>query len=210
MAKLLNPIPPQAFEVVRDKTVDILAEELATQLVINPVFIALFPAIPGINIFSERSVALDKTEMPAVNVILFEGDYDNEDINHSDGSYVLAIDCYTSSESVGTGSNDIVLGDKLAKIKLHKLIGAIRAILKAPVYNTLGFERPFIIRVRVGRFSFAEATEQDGMHTAYGRLLFHVRVPENVELQEPRVMNGYETKYKIADSEKGFITIGGI
>lgn len=210
MPLLLEPIPSQAFEIVGERVVDILAEELAGQMDFNNDFNDDFPSTEGIDIYHERFTPFAITEMPAVNVMLQEGTYGNEDARQSDGTYIYAIDCYTSSESVGDGVNEIEMGDKIAKLKVHKLMGACRAILKAPVYNNLGFDRPYLCRVTIVSFSFAEATSQDGMHTAYGRLLLSVRAVEKVEIQTPRVMKGYETKYKIAESEKGFITIGGI
>jgi len=204
MAKLLEEIQPQAFELVRDRIADVLAEEIAAQLDFTGDFSDDFNA-EGIDIYCERSIPFDKTELPAINVQLAKGDYNNEDAKFSDGNYVYNIDVYTSSKSTEDDQ-----GDRLATLKLHKLIGVCRAILKAPVYRTLGFQAPFIMRVTCGEFSIAETTKQDTLHTAMGRLLFNVRVPENVELQVAKVINGYETKWKIAESDKGYITIGGI
>lgn len=193
-----NSIPQQAFEIIRDKIALILGEELASQAT------KLGTTDYNPTIFVERTVTIDDTELPVINVCVASGSYDNEHVGQSDGTYSYSIDIYASAKS--TSSED---GDKLAGIKLHRIIGLVRAILKDKKYRTLGFDNPFIKRVTVVNFDIADnIIRKDTMNAIMGRVEFRVEVPEEVEELTPNQIDSYSTQVKLALTEKGYVYSG--
>jgi hypothetical protein len=198
MSVIQGPISPQAFEVVRDRIAEILADELHNQSVL-----AGDDEIDA-NVFVERFIPFDKTDMPAVNVMLARGTIDGQSAIQSDGTYLFNIDAYTKAPS-----SDVQMGDSIAIVRLHKLIGLCRAILENPRYKTLGFQPPFIMNRRAVEISIADPDSKanDGMCSAMGRLVFSVKVPESCELIVPPLIAGYNTQVKLELTDKGHMYI---
>lgn len=197
MSKINYVIPSRSFEIVRNRIAEILVDELEHQYYLT--------SNEDINatVFVERSNAIDPSEMPLVNVSLARGSYDNQHIAFTDGTYPFHIDVYTKSPTTEEGS-----GDSLANFKLQKLIGIISAILNDTQYVTLGFERPFIERTTITEFNIAEPSRTDKENTAMGRIVFTVRVPENVEKLDANLIAGYDTQVKLGLTDKGYIFSG--
>ncbi|MBC7486103.1 MAG: hypothetical protein H7282_05075 [Cytophagaceae bacterium] len=199
MSKIINPIPPQGFEIVRDRIADILIDELASQAVL-----CADPEL-NINVFLERFNTLDKSEFPAANIALATGAYDNENMKTVDGTYTYYVDFYSSSKTTTERS------DTLANKKLQKYLGKARAIFKNPVYKTLGFAPPFISKVTVATLDINPPTPtNDADSSVEGRLSITVRLVETTELIEAVLIAGYETKIKIGETNKGYYYKGGV
>ena len=198
-ALITQVIPQQNFELVLDGIGVILELELPNQQVLDNTF-------DSPTIWKERAIPLDKTEIPAVNITLSSGDYSGKDATLVAGKYHYNIDCYT--QSAGTDDDP---GDKLAALKLHRIIGKIRAILENPAYNTLGFARPSINRVYVAGFRIMEKKAMtdahypsDALSNVMARISFVVDVPEYVQLGTGKLLTGSDTTVKLYETEKGY------
>ncbi len=198
MAKILTPIQPQAFELIRNRIGEILADELPVQAAIE------YAAELRATVFLERFTPFDITDMPCVNVMLSRGGYDNKAGVKRDGTYTYNIDCYMVSKTTTTER-----GDSKASVKLQKLMGVCGAILEDPHYVTLGFARPFISHTEVREINIAQPEKnQDGNNVIMGRVTFIVRVPENVSALLPKIMPGYDTVVKMGLTDKGYFWEG--
>jgi len=197
MSRIIEVIQEQNYELVRDRIGEILIDELDHQALIS-----YNPEIDA-TVYVEYKPAFDASQMPAVNVSLANGNYDNKDMAQVDGEYLYHIDAYARANS--TQDND---GSSLATYRLHRLLGICRAILENPQYKTLGFEAPSISRVAVQSIDIQEPAKQDAYSTAMGRLIFMVKVVETVELITPRLIDGYDTQVKLGETDLGYIFSG--
>lgn len=195
MALLTEKIPEQNFELVRDRIAEILADEISAQSLI-------IPLTPELNatVFVERFVPFDKTDMPCVNVVFANGNYDNQNTLTADGLYKYNIDVYAKAKSTTIDG-----GDKLASIKLHRLLGICRAILENPQYRTLAFAPPSLQRTTVVDIAIEQPQNtQDGSSVIMGRLTFDVSVCEGTQLQSANNISGWETSVQMDETPQGY------
>lgn len=198
-AKIPTLIPPQSFEIVRDRIAVILVEEITNQFALGSE-----QALNLTQVALERTVPFDKEEMPAINVNLQRSTQDDQAAVNTDEITLFNIDCFQSGITTGTNK-----GDVLAKLKLHRLMGVVRAILENPRYKTLGFNPGFIMNRHVASMDFAEVDPKDGLSITMGRVLFSMKIPENTELITPTVAAGFDTKMTLDLTDKGYTyTIG--
>lgn len=197
ISKILLPIPPQKFELIRNRIAEILYIEIENQWVLS------YDADLIIPVWVERTVPYDHNEAPCINVNLANGNYDNKDATIVDGTYQYNIDCYTKAKANGVDG-----GDKLATIKLHRLLGVCRAILENQAYFNLAFDQPYIGHTEVSSLSIAEPGNKDADHVMMGRLTFTVRAPETSELKEANLIEGYDTSVKLLLTDKGYVFSG--
>lgn len=194
-AVITQEIPSQSFEVVRDRIGLILKEEIANQYVItnNPKINA--------NVFSERFAPFDKSEFPAVNVLLSNANYTKSTVISDDGDYDFFIDVYASGRA-----NNENRGDYNASRNLQKLMGICRSILRSPYYKNLGLSTPCIGSTQVVSMQVMEPkNNQDGTNAIWGRLVLKVKLGETVELQEAVSIGGWKTKVKLNLTDKGYL-----
>jgi hypothetical protein len=151
MARLNAAIPSRSFEIIRDRILEILIDEITNQQEITY-------DNTSINFVLERSKNISVEEMPLINVSL----------------------------------------------DMQTLIGKCMAILENPAYKTLGFVAGFIGNVMAIDLNFAEAGKQDMKSTAMGRLQIAVKANEVTELITPALIEGYETRITLSDSNKGY------
>ena len=197
MSKITTEIPPQGFELIRDRIGTILADEFAAQFVIHG------DADRNPTIVSERIVPTDKSEVPLINILYARSSYENNTAIDADGKNLYNIDAYTSAKST-----IVEQGDTKSQLKLTRILGMIRAILASPHYTVLGFVPPFIMRTEILDIEIADPRDiQDSANIMMGRLVFQVDAAENVEQIQPKVADGYDTEVKIEDTEKGFLYI---
>lgn len=197
-ALISTVIPPQSFEIVRDRIGRILADEILNQFQIsyNPDLRA--------KVWNERFIPFDKTETPAINVGVLEGSYDGQTVIQSDGTYKFYIDCYFSSKSDSNTS-----GDTRAMLKLQRLLGVCRAIIEDSRYKTLGFSTPpgFVMHRRITSMQIENPRqkEHDAESNVMGRLTLEVKLPEY-----PSPVTGVNwamsnTQVSLQDSGKGYV-----
>lgn len=194
MSKILDPIPPQGFELVRDRIALILADEIANQY--------LLTANEDINatVFLERTVPVDHTECPVVNVSLRTANFADHVAINTDDTVFFNIDVYHKSKTEGDSK-----GDSLSNLKLQRLLGLCRAILENPVYKRLDFNGVAFIQNRhFESMEIAEPGKQDALSTSMGRLVFSVRIPEVTQLVLTTIAGGFDTSMKMELTDKGY------
>lgn len=195
MAKIDEKILPQQFEVIRDRIAVILLDELKNQGDLG------IEELDGFDkVWVDRSAPFTESELPAVNISLATGNFDNEDSRSSDGTYTYYIDVYSSAKE----SEDLP-ADELASAKVDRILGVIRAVLKHPSYIRLDFAAPSISRTTVSSFQRVSADAADAASVKIGRLQFTVRVPETVRLSPGILLGSSYTRIKLSTTDKGYV-----
>jgi len=195
MAVLTQKISEQNFEIIRDRIALILADEIQAQSLIAP----LTPELNA-TVHLERFVPFSQVDMPCVNVVFASGAYDNQNTLTADGLYKYNVDVYAKAKTTSTDG-----GDKLASIKLHRILGICRAILESPQYRTLAIAAPSLQRTTIVDINVEEPKNtQDGSSVIMGRLTFDVSVCEGVQLQSAQDIGGWKTEVKMNETETGY------
>lgn len=196
MGLIETAIGESGFELVRDRIASILLDELETQFLLT--YDTDLEAID--KVWIERIIPYDKEELPAINVSLSKGDYDNKSRDGIRSAYVFNIDFFANSKKVG-----IEPGDKLANLKIQKLMRFSRSILENAIYETLAFNKPFIERVYVSSILIAQPNpKEDALTSAMSRIIFNVVLTETTSPVSARVLGNYYTSVKLAESDLGF------
>lgn len=209
-AKILNPIPPQTFELVRDAIFQILSNEIASQYVLNGNEEAL-----NAKVVLEKTVGINHSQMPMIVVSAFNSDSDDT----SDGgqstiddtpTWTYFIDVYHKAKSDLNNA-----GDTLARLNLQRLMGVCRAILSDAQYKFLNPNdvppvpplKGIVDRGRVISMQIAGSTEtgkEDTTSTVQGRLTFEVRMTEIVKLLVPVPLDGMDTEVRFELTSQGY------
>lgn len=197
MPAIINTlIPPQSYEVIRERIVTVLGTELANQYDLDNTY-------PNVSrVWMERFVPFDsELEMPTVNVSIHTGEYDNRTLLKADGSYIYNIDVYTSAASTDTDD-----ADKLAIAQMTKIAGMVMAILRNPGYNTLLFAPGLVIRTTVLSFIVGDkSTVRDALSDVVGRIQFMVQAVEQVQLSSGNALQlSGTTVYLNVDDTAGY------
>jgi len=198
MGLITEAIQPRAYELIRDRIAAIVADELFQQAAIN------YDSELDASIFLERSTPFNQSELPAVNIMLADGNYTDESVNAQRGSYSYHIDVYAKASSI-PGER----GDQASAVRMQRIVGVIHAILSDKHYITLQFARPFIENTRVEGIIMANPKDtKDAANVIMGRITFVVRVPENVQDYPAITLAGYDTQVQIELSAQGFLYSG--
>ena len=203
MPQITTIIPTPNFILIRNRIAEILLDEIRFQGVLS-----YEEWLQNIEVFAERTLAFDETEIPAINVMLAYGSYATKDMRQSDGEYEYYIDVYTKSPSSRNEG-----GDSKARKMMDTLFGLVRAILEDPKYKTLGYAPPFNCNVRIKSFEVNEKTKSSfGLQSSpndsdslnMGRIIFSVKAPEGNNLPTPNLIDGYQTQVRISDTDLGY------
>ncbi len=187
MPKIPAPIPDQNFKLISERVGLILTDELSLH-------------DPDVDVFLERIVPIDKSEVPAINIMYSGSKYTANDRSNSDSSDVIFIDVYI--KAVGT---DVKRGDELASEALKVLLGKIRYILESPLYETLDFTPGLIRRSEVESINtFQPEKVGDGINGVTGRVNLRVDASETVALGAAKNAEGYTTNVKLEETDKGY------
>lgn len=193
MSKITEEIPAEAFEVVRDRLVQILRDEIAEQAVISG------DQNADAKVFKERVVPVGYEHTPAVNVMLEKVDYSGQTQLHTVSECLFIIDVYTSGKN---GPNNT--GDEQTSERGQKIARLIRGILEAPVYKKLDFETNFIQQSKVDTIKVSEPRDfKDSKHMMLVRVNYSCKASNSNVLQAAQELNLSETTVKIDDTELG-------
>jgi hypothetical protein len=200
MPPINSIIPPAGFELVRDQIAGIIYSELFNQF-----RIAYDPDFNAAVLIEDMDPIDQARSRPTINVSWAGGPYDNKDYSgHSRGTYTFFIDAWAHSKTTA-----IKAGDYSAAQKLEKVMRVIRYILDNPIYKTLGFQPPFVERVRVVRMDLQnQPGSNDAVNTMMGRITFEVVLIESVDLIIPKLIAGYDTVAMLGNSNRGYFYSG--
>jgi hypothetical protein len=194
---LINEIlAPMNFEAIRDRIASIVKSELLNQSVLQNL-----PKLNA-NVFAERLVPINYTEMPAINCMLAKGNYDELVALSKDGNYQFNIDIYTCSETIG-----LIRADFQSVKDCQQLAGLIFKILMHWKYRRLNFAPPLIEHTEINEIKFADPDQRnETMSVMMARIIFLVRSNETIApLTNATVIDGNLTSVKINDTNVGFV-----
>ena len=181
MPLIPDEIPQQHFELIRDRIGLILFQEIENQW----------------SNFGDEDL-----EAPLPNPQI--GDTPESMIFYVDR--IIPIDQSVYTKAAGEDDSD---ADRLANIKLQKILGKIAFILRHSYYKTLGFEPGFIGRTNVASIQIADQKENSlsANGCVMGRVTFEVTATEYVTPVAVRDMTGFFTSVKMFNSDKGYLFI---
>jgi len=188
-------IPNQKFSIVRDKIADILSSEFENQEYLTG------DADLAVTVQAGRSRAIDKTEVPFINVMIGRMSFDNSNQGQDDNLVTYYIDVYAKAKASAEKAGDLSASDKLLKY-----LSVARVILNNPLYRTLGFA-PGFIGMRTIRDIEMEDPQNthDAVVTQRARILFDVKMLETADTYQEFVQVGSShTQVKLGDTEKGY------
>lgn len=197
MALINYELPTRAYELIRDRIALIIEDELVQQAAITYEDLFLLP------VYVQRSKPFDPSEVRMINVSVESGRFDNQTVIDSDGEYTFFVDVF------GIGSyNGVDDGDKLASFEVQRLAGTIQGILSSPLYVTLGFDRPFIMRAKVTGFEPGTIDRGESANISVCRVTFVVKSSQN-EISQPAI-NSFVTSTQVLlyETELGYLYSG--
>ena len=194
-------VPPQAFEIVRDRIAQVLNDEFQNQATL------MNTAVPNSGIYLASTVVdvelkkpVDKTEVPTVIVSVIEDTFSDKDQRSMKGLVSYAVDVYTSGKQTGN-----IPGDKVSGLRLQKMLGLIRYILSDAIYKTLLFAPGVIGGTMVNGFQIRANDPNDADNTSMARLAFGVIVLEQNTLLAAPMVSGTQTTTTFDNTSIGYV-----
>ncbi len=141
MAKLTEPISISAQELIRDKIVFILADELPEQ--------SSLLSDPDVNatVYRERTTPIQEQDLPLINVALSRTDGQKQNQTANTASCYFDLDVYTKGLNGEDG--DLIDGDEVAAIKNQKINRVVTGILSATIYRGLDLPKGIVSSINV-------------------------------------------------------------
>lgn len=201
MSVINGIIPKQHFEYVHDRIGEILADELDNQ------YLLTYDEDLDVTVYKERQHPFNHQELPAVNVMLWKGDFSHQTQIETQGFYRFIIECTGVADFEDGQDRNSSRGDTLSMTRIQKLMGKIRAILENPQYKTLGFVPPYIGMRKVEDLMFMKHPNHDADSSSIGRLIFLVQVNETASLIEPVLLGTHQTTVKLSVTDQGYIWV---
>ena len=186
-------IPQQVFEAIHNRIGEILTEELEKQSILASDPTLIFP------IFKERDIPFNDSELPAMNVMFDESEYDMQTQVQHTGDYQYVIELAANGKS-----NDEKFGDTLTMNQVQRVLGICREIIMNPKFTTLGFPKPLIENRKVIGMRFGKPVRQDSSHTILGRMMIRVKAVESAQLNTADLIQGIDTTVFLYETENGY------
>jgi len=193
MALINTIIEPSGTELIKHQIAAILKTELENQKVLQE---DTFP----INVFVDRMVPIDKSEILVINV-RFES-LNPESINQhgSQETGTFTIDTWATAKQTSTKRGDLLSTNLRDKITFQ-----IKAILQSNFYVTLGFVPGFIMSSNVQNIEpYEPNNNQDGSFVSMARLNHEVRFYQNYKVEEGVLLTNNLTNVKLSNTELGY------
>lgn len=198
MYKIQHAIPQQNFEIIRDRIAQVLYEEIAHQFTITQDDDLNIKAV-----HIERRRALDKAEVPCINVALTNSKFDIKTGTSIQGTYSFYINIYVKAKT-----KFLVDGDYRAVLQAQKLSGVAQNILHHPVYRQLGFPGNYIIRTNVTEVDMPTFDDDPANRTIENlcrvTMIFEVVCTENFIANNTVPVEQMGTQVKLYDTDKGY------
>jgi len=186
-------IGPSGVELIKHKIAAILKTELENQKVLQE---DTFP----INVFVDRMVPIDKSEILVINV-RFES-INPESINQhgSQEDATFTIDTWAVSKQTSTKRGDLLSTNLRDKITFQ-----IKAILQSNFYVTLGFIPGLIMSSNVQNIEpYEPNNNQDASFVSMARLNHNVRFYQDYKVWEGVEVTNNLTNVKLSNTELGY------
>lgn len=197
MSNITKPIVRREWELIRDRIALILAQELATQAQLD--YDDVLFELP--DVYTERFVPFSHEEMPAINVMVAQGEYTQETQQAQDGTWTFYVDGYQKAKDT-----DGQRGDQYAAMRLQRLMGMCQAIIMDSRFKTLLFEAGSISNRSVKRIMMADPTKaMEATNAVMARLTLEVRVTDEVELVDAIPLAEYATIAKMGETALGYL-----
>jgi hypothetical protein len=187
MPKITGIIPPQNYELIAAKIVDILREELSNQFDLsgNDLF--------DVDVLLERSTPINQSEQSLVTVRYVGGESLNRD---QSGGHLINntyfIDFYDSQKADDTNG-----ADTKVNLRIVKMIGAIRAILAAPVYIGLDLPTGLVRSKSFTQLNKDQSNVINSQYSSVGQLVLTVETAEDSEQIDTQLIGSHFTTVKI-------------
>ena len=200
-------IGKQHYELIQFKILEILTTEFVEQKALQP----NDSDLQNITIASDIFVPVDESNMPLVNILLEENDWETKSYDGDQGSkvtYMFEIYCSSKFKTM-PGTPNILRGDTLSAGQVKRIAGVIRAILISPEYKCLGLEEdptqaPFIETTYVKKLKVGRKRNHDSDNVTLGLLVFEVMMIENSYRKPPAELNELATRVTLDDSLLGY------
>ena len=186
-------IGPSGVELIKHRIAAILKTEIENQKVLQE---DTFP----INVFVDRMVPIDKSEILVINV-RFES-LNPESINQhgSQEDATFTIDTWAVSKQTSTKRGDLLSTNFRDKITFQ-----IKAILQSNFYVTLGFVPGLIMSSNVQNIEpYEPNNNQDASFVSMARLNHNVRFYQDYKVWEGVEVTNNLTNVKLSNTELGY------
>lgn len=191
--RILNIIPPQGFEIVRDRIGEIITEEISNQEILQNLGTQA-------GVFNERLAPFSDEEILMINIMYDGSNYGSFTEKDAKGPNIYYIDVYSTAKATPTEDG----GNSSSRL-LHKYLGMCRHILQSHLYNTLGFPPGLIMGTYIEQIQISDPqNNQDAANVTMGRITFSVRIVENQELWEGVPIGNNTTSVKLSLTNKGY------
>lgn len=192
MPKITTAIAPRVHEIIRDRVAYIIADEYGYQTNITY-------DLPQMPVYTHRYKPVMPDELPIAVVTNSTGNFDNQTVIKSDGTFTISIDVYQN----GVSSDDQG-GDEVASIAAHRIAGVVMGILEDPIYKILDFDPGFIMSSHVTSFESGEIDRQDSTSINAVRITLTVKAVQSEKTQNAIPIAGNDTTVMMGESEKGY------
>ena len=191
MNKILDPIPPQTFEII---TVDILN-------ILNTEFTAQAdPLLNAVEFFYERISPIDKVDLPGITVRYAGSRNRLSSRLEQNLTNIYYIDCFTSSKVTDSQDSDVT-----SATSVQRLMGAVRWVLMHPGYYKLGFSQSIIESTVITSIEMGDQRDnRDTETTMWGRVVFEVNAAETSEPIPVGILSDYRTLAQLFGSNSGY------
>jgi len=193
MALINTIIGPSGTELIKHQIAAILKSELENQKVLQS---DTFP----INVFVDRMVPIDKSEILVINV-RFES-LNPESINQhgSQEDATFTIDTWAVAKQTSTKRGDLLSTNLRDKITFQ-----IKAILQSNFYVTLDFVPGLVMSSNVQNIEpYEPNNNQDASFVSMARLNHQVRFYQNYKVEEGVLLTNNLTNVKLSNTELGY------
>lgn len=194
MSRINEIIPEQNLERIGLRIAAIIGDELNNQYALTG------DDIYKCTVFAERYIGIDKTELPAINIV-FSG-ASNQDNTPETSKYEYT---YSISIIVNSKSQKGLMGDAITSKKLLRLISVVRYILMNPNYLTLAFDDKFIYTRAVSRIDIENYDSGDGKYTLASLLEFSITIEEHNGAVSPGSIDEVGSMMRLDETEKGYL-----
>jgi len=201
MPLINTPITTRSYELIRNQIGLILADELFRQSAIT-----YDDTIPT-KVFIQRDKPFTPDELPAVNVSIDEAGYDNHTIVDRDGTFKFVIDVYGKSKKSASSEKR---GDEITNALVQRLAGIVEGILSHPVYNTLAFTPPFIMRSIVTGFTPGTVDAGEATNLSMVRVSLSVKADQSNPEATPISEFIAQTQWQLGETANGFLWTTGL